>query len=899
MRKSWPTQFTRSLSFKQARIAVIAGFILGLGFSAAQIVVDLRREIHQIDLTFEQSLRAFEEPAFQAAFGLDDVLAQTVVNGLFQQSAIIEAKIIDSYGDTMYSKSRPHLDNTLSWLAEGLFGGYKSYSTQLVGKETGFLAGELIIRVDTNLIAKSFFQRSGLVLVFGVLRNLFLAIILALLFHNMLTKPLRKIAKLIQKGSGKLTVSVEHETDELGDIVFEYNRLSQDREKAVMRLEEEERRYRRLFENSVVSLANTDYSQVTITLNRLRRKGVIDLRLYLDANENVAWEMFAEIDILSVNMATLNLFEASSECQLVQQASRTFSPNTIKMFKDQLCAIWENKSIFRAETTFYTLNGNEIIGIISLPIPETEDGFRSIPVSILDITEFKKAETELTFRGEIIEAMGEGVQATRMSDGVIIYTNAMLDATFGYHRGDLIGEYVGILNAKTDTSPEETAEHIFAEIETNGSWVGEIENIRKDGSSFWSEVSVTKFVHPIHGSLAIGVQSDISDRKQLEDQLRQSQRMEAVGQLTGGLAHDFNNLLAVMLGNAELLEDIVGEDKNAKEFIESIKAAVARSSSLTGRLLAFSRQSALAPVAADVSELIGGLNELLRRALGATVALTVDETTDLWPAMIDTHQFENALVNLSLNARDAMPQGGILTIQVANVTLDEAYALQHEEVSHGDYVEVVVSDTGTGIPPDVLAKVFEPFFTTKEVGKGTGLGLSMVFGFVKQSNGHITISSEVGHGTSVKLYMPRSQDGATGTDVKDDVLEHAQGSERILVVEDDSDVRKIPTAILRDQGYEVVEAENGGDVAKLLQDGSLFDLLFTDVVLPGGMNGVEIADQAQKLQPNIKVLFATGYAENSIDQISKMINDGLLINKPYLRAELLEKVRNVLDSEHD
>ncbi len=288
-----------------------------------------------------------------------------------------------------------------------------------------------------------------------------------------------------------------------------------------------------------------------------------------------------------------------------------------------------------------------------------------------------------------------------------------------------------------------------------------------------------------------GTIQDISDRKQLERQLRHSQRMEAVGQLTGGVAHDFNNLLAIMLGNAELLEDMASDDKDARNNIEAIKAAVGRASSLTGRLLAFSRQSALAPVAADVDELIGGLNDMLQRALGETVELRAEDTEGLWPAITDTHQFENALVNLTLNARDAMPQGGILTIETANVTLDETYTEQYEEVTPGDYVRIAVSDTGTGIPPDVLAKVFEPFFTTKDVGKGSGLGLSMVFGFVKQSKGHVTIYSEVGHGTSVKLYIPRSHDGQTEKEVKNDVLEHALGSERILIVEDDPDVRKM------------------------------------------------------------------------------------------------------------
>jgi signal transduction histidine kinase len=226
-----------------------------------------------------------------------------------------------------------------------------------------------------------------------------------------------------------------------------------------------------------------------------------------------------------------------------------------------------------------------------------------------------------------------------------------------------------------------------------------------------------------------------------KEQLRQAQKMEAVGQLTGGVAHDFNNLLAIMMGNAELLVDSVGDDEDAKHSTKAIKAAVVRGASLTGRLLAFSRQTMLSPVSAGVTSLIGDLEDMLRRSLGETIDLKIEENADLWHATIDLHQFENALINLALNARDAMPNGGTLTIETANVTLDEDYVEQNEEVTPGDYVEVSVSDTGTGIPPEVLEKVFEPFFTTKEVGEGSGLGLSMVFGFAKQSKGHITITS--------------------------------------------------------------------------------------------------------------------------------------------------------------
>jgi len=390
----------------------------------------------------------------------------------------------------------------------------------------------------------------------------------------------------------------------------------------------------------------------------------------------------------------------------------------------------------------------------------------------------------------------------------------------------------------------------------------------------------------------VGTHVDITDLVAIQDQLRQSQRMEAVGQLTGGVAHDFNNLLGIIIGNTDMLEYEIGEDERAKENVGAIIRAVERAASLINRLLAFSRQQPLSPETVSISNLITGLVDMLQRTLGETVDMRVDSDLNTWPAMIDPHQFENALINLALNARDAMSHGGVLTIRTTNVTLDEDYVERYEELEPGDYVEVIVSDTGAGMPLDVLEKVFEPFFTTKDVGEGSGLGLSMVYGFVKQSNGHITINSEKNLGTTVKLYMPRSTKAVFQGDTEVDLIEFEQGTERVLVVEDDKEFRKIPVNILRAQGYEVVEAGNGEEALKCLKDHQPFDLLFTDVVLPGGVNGVEIAEQVKKIQPSIKVLYATGYTEHP-----DMLVPGVsLLGKPYRRVELLEMVRTIIDS---
>jgi len=394
-----------------------------------------------------------------------------------------------------------------------------------------------------------------------------------------------------------------------------------------------------------------------------------------------------------------------------------------------------------------------------------------------------------------------------------------------------------------------------------------------------------------------GSTTDIRERKHLEEKLGQSQKMETIGQLTGGVAHDFNNLLGVMLGNTEMLEERLAGDEQAAHNLEALKRAVDRASSLTNRLLAFSRQQTLSPVSTDVTLLINEFEEILRRTLGETVDMRIASDPELWTATIDQHQFENALLNLAINARDAMSRGGGLTIETTNITLDAIYAAQFDDVIQGDYVQVAVTDTGSGIAPDIQDKVFDPFFTTKGVGEGSGLGLSMVYGFAKQSKGHVTIYSEVDHGTSIKLYMPRSNVDATQASSDNDALDFDRGSERILIVEDDAEVRKIPANILRKQGYNVVEADNGAAAIEHLNDGEAFDLIFTDLILPGGMNGVEIAEEARRIQPGIKVLYTTGYAETSVAHHGRLDPGKTLVNKPYRRAELLEKVRSTLDSQ--
>ncbi len=398
----------------------------------------------------------------------------------------------------------------------------------------------------------------------------------------------------------------------------------------------------------------------------------------------------------------------------------------------------------------------------------------------------------------------------------------------------------------------------------------------------------------------ITIARDITTTRRLADQLRHSQHLDAIGKLTGGVAHDFNNLLTVILGSTDNLLDAVKDDPSAMEEVIAARAAAERGAILTQRLLAFSRQQTLAPRPTHVGKLLNGMEALLHRTLGEDVelAINVDASADAdCTARVDPHQLENAVLNLCINARDAMPAGGLLTLEVTALKVDPDDTHVLDEFNPGEYVVLSVTDTGEGMTPEVTSRVFEPFFTTKEVGKGTGLGLSMVYGFVKQSLGQARIYSEPGHGTTVRLYLPSVYD-----ETIDEVIAMPErntverGSEHILVVEDNEAVLDLVTRQLQSLGYRTTTAKNGPEAVVLLQEGTSFDLLFTDVVMPGGMNGRQLADEATKLQPGLPVLFTSGYTESAILRDGALPEGTTLLSKPYRRADLASKIRELLDS---
>jgi CheY-like chemotaxis protein len=376
--------------------------------------------------------------------------------------------------------------------------------------------------------------------------------------------------------------------------------------------------------------------------------------------------------------------------------------------------------------------------------------------------------------------------------------------------------------------------------------------------------------------------------------MRQAQKMEAVGQLTGGVAHDFNNILTVITGTIGILAEGVADRPELSNVARMIDEAADRGANLTKHLLAFARKQPLQPREIDIDALVLEAVKLLHPTLGEQIRITPLLTPDAWTAMVDPNQLITCILNLALNARDAMPDGGKLAIETGNVVLDDVYASMHNEVAAGDYVMIAVSDTGSGIAPADLERVFDPFFTTKEVGKGTGLGLSMVFGFVKQSGGHIKIYSEEGHGTTVKIYLPR----ATG--VSEDMAAPLQpaavegGSETVLVVEDDSMVRGYVVTQVQSLGYTTLSAANATEALELIDGHPEIDLLFTDVIMPGPMNGRLLAIEAVKRLPALKTLYTSGYTENAIVHHGRLDPGVLLLAKPYRKSELARMIRQAL-----
>jgi PAS domain S-box-containing protein len=420
--------------------------------------------------------------------------------------------------------------------------------------------------------------------------------------------------------------------------------------------------------------------------------------------------------------------------------------------------------------------------------------------------------------------------------------------------------------------------------------------LKQDGSAVafaWSAVPDARF----NGTFYT-VGRDITEDLRREEMLRQSQKMEAVGQLTGGLAHDFNNLLAGISGSLELISMRMAQGRVAdvEKYATAARGAANRAAALTHRLLAFSRRQTLAPKPTDVKALVAGMEDLIGRTIGPAIQLEAVNAAGLWPSLIDPSQLENAILNLCINARDAMPEGGRITIETGNRWLDQRTA-KDRGLEPGQYISLCVSDTGTGMPPEVIARAFDPFFTTKPIGVGTGLGLSMIYGFAQQSGGAVRIYSELGQGTNVCIYLPRHWGEAEQKDELADTAEVPRGDgETVLIVDDEPTVRMLVAEVLSDLGYNALEAEDGASGLKVLNSDARIDLLVTDVGLPGGLNGRQVADAGRSVRPGLKVLFITGYAENAVLSHGHLDPGMHVMTKPFAMDALATRIRELIES---
>jgi len=544
------------------------------------------------------------------------------------------------------------------------------------------------------------------------------------------------------------------------------------------------------------------------------------------------------------------------------------------------------------EKEFLHKDGRRVAVNVTVAIMEGDGG--DAVTLVEDITERKQHEKEVLRLATAVEQTADSIVITD-TNGNIQYVNPAFERITGYAKEEALGKTPSILKSgKTDLG---TYEELWQTITKGKVWSGQLLNKKKDGTLFEERVTISP-VRDASGDIVnyIAVKQDITQQLQLEQQLRQSQRLEAIGQLAGGVAHDFNNLLTAILGYSDLTLAKLEAGNPLINNLREIKKAGERAAGLTRQLLAFSRKQMLAPRVLDLNSIVSDLNKMLRRLIGEDIELVTKFGVNLGSIKADPTQVEQVIMNLVVNSRDAMPNGGTLTIETRNVTFDEEYVLTHQPVQTGDYVALVVSDTGSGMDAETQARIFEPFFTTKEVGKGTGLGLSTIYGIVKQSGGYVWVYSEVGMGTTFKVYLPRVfEEAAVEAPAAKEIIP-AGGTGTILVVEDNVEVRHLILETLKEAGYSVIECGDGSEALAVVKEcGNQLHLLITDVVMPS-MGGRELAEHTKKIAPDARVLFISGYTDDAVVRAGIGGQEMAFLEKPFTPVELVRKIADVMNA---
>ena len=648
-----------------------------------------------------------------------------------------------------------------------------------------------------------------------------------------------------------------------------------DRKHVEATLRAAEERFRSLFEHSPIVLWEEDGSVLKAHLDDLRADGVTDFRAYFTAHPAEVMRCIGMVKVLDVNQASVTQYEARDKAELIAGLHRVLTPESHGVLADEIIALAEGHTVFEAETTDQTFTGrlNHIL-LKTLVAPGCEHTFARVYVSIVDITARKQAEERVRKLASFPELNPNAVLQLA-SDGTIGYANPAFEGMarrFG--------------SAPAQLLPAQTAALVRTSLALDEAQVLETRHGKR--TIAWS-------FHPVTAQQTVHCYAaDITDRLALEEQLRQSQKMDAIGHLAGGIAHDFNNLLTVIHGNTTLLQRGKASPGFRAEALEHIAKATDRAAALVRQLLTFSRQQVLQPRELDLNDVVVNLVKMLERVVREDVHVKLDLPGRPLHTHADAGMLDQVLMNLVVNARDAMPDGGTLLLATSAVVIGHDDLHAFPDLRPGRYACLRVTDTGTGIPPELLARIFEPFFTTKDPGKGTGLGLATVFGIVKQHSGTVSVASVVGQGTTFTVFLPATGEVATESPAATEELEAAGGSEAILVVEDEEAVRRLVQQVLEMHGYRVSVVSTGAAALELPRDAK-FDLVLTDVIMPGGVSGRDLAERLRTTAPGLKVIYMSGYTGELAGRGLELREGVNFLQKPFGPAPLLRCVRGCLD----
>lgn len=662
-------------------------------------------------------------------------------------------------------------------------------------------------------------------------------------------------------------------------------------------MEKENRRCGEILNLTPISIWHEDFTGVGQWLEKLRQNGVEDIRGHLTENPHLIREAAALVKIISVNNATLRLFGAIDKEQLLGSLDRLFTEESDHVFMEELLTIWNRANHFISEIPVQTVSGEQIPAILEWYAPTVNEqlALNQVIVTLSNIRELKTMEAEKQRLSSVIEQTTESIIITDLS-GNIVYANRGFEKMTGYSATEVLGKNPQFL--KSGKTPLETYQEIWAQLFRGESWRGRLYNLRKNGELYLEEALIFPLKNPV-GQIThyAAIKIDITEKEELEQQLNQSRKMEAIGKLAGGIAHDFNNILTTIVGNAEMGTVKSRKSSELHRHFTEIFTSGKRASKLTGQLLAFSRRQMIKPVVLNFNQVINEMDDMLQRLIGADVRYELETTRDILPVLADESQIQQILMNLVVNADDAMagqPPPRNLRIATGQVFIDEKHAHRFEGVSAGNFALLEVADTGCGMSEELINHIFEPFFTTKPMGKGTGLGLATVYGILKQNNAIIDVKSSPGLSAAFRVYWPIAK-GEIQEDQQPEPLEDlkAHGNETILLVEDDEGVRRFAADGLGRLGYRVVPVEDGQKALSLVEkQPDEFSLVFTDVIMPE-MSGMELAAAIQSRFPSISMIFSTGYTDDFLNGRCEIPDR--LIYKPYTIDEVARHIRSMLD----